>query len=158
MAKSSLPTIFVLAGIVLLGISWILPTLVGGRHAWTDEDAKLYEQANTERHRARTEYGVALERLPPAAAKAAEAESTGGNAGSALNSPAGAKLRATSDRVVEADERYRTLEAKLQRAQAGGLTAADVLKWVGIAVITIGAIGYYTTRPSANDEPISRRR
>src|SRR5262245_23809770 len=150
MAKNSLPTIFVLAGIVLLGISWVLPTLVGGRHAWTDEDAKQYEQANTERHRARTEYGVALERLPRAAAKAVEAESTGCNTGSSLNSPAGAKLRATSDRVVDADERYRVLEAKLERAQAGGLTAADVLKWIGIAVIAIGVIGYYTTRPNGN--------
>jgi hypothetical protein len=157
MAKS-LPTILVLAGIVLLGVSWILPTVVGGRRAWTDEDAKLYEQANTERHRARTEYGVALERLPPAAAKAVETESTGGNAGSALNTPEGAKLRATSERVVEADERYRALEAKLQRAQDGGLTAADILKWVGIAVIAIGVIGHYTTRSAGKDEPISRRR
>jgi hypothetical protein len=158
MAKSSLPTIFVLAGILLLGVSWILPTLVGGRHAWTEEDAKAYAQANAERHQARTEYGAALEKLPPAAAKAVEVQSTGGDADSALNSPAGAKLRATSDRVVDADDRYRVLETKLQRAQAGGLTAADVLKWVGVIAVAIGAIGYYTTRSSSNDEPKIRRR
>lgn len=158
MAKSSLPTIFVLAGVVLLGVSWILPTVVGGRHAWTDEDAKQYAEANAERHKARTEYGAAIEKLPPAAAKAVETEPHGGNAGSALNSPAGAKLRATSDRVVDADDRYRVLEAKLQRAQAGGLTAADVLKWAGIIAVAIGAIGYYTTRSGGDEEPNIRRR
>jgi hypothetical protein len=157
MAKSSLPTIFVLAGIVLLGVSWILPTLVGGRRAWTEEDAKQFAEINAERHQARTEYGAALERLPPAAAKAAE-EATGGNAGGAINNPAGAKLRATSERVVRADDRYRVLEARLQRAQAGGLTAADVLKWIGVVSVAIGAIGYYTTQSGGNDEPKIRRR
>ena len=61
------------------------------------------------------------------------------------NSPL-AELRALSEDLADAKEQYGMLEEKLSRAQTAGHPAAQVLKWVGITAVIIGAIGRFTNR------------
>lgn len=144
MATKHLPTIAIVFGTIALVLSWVLPSIVGGRQNWSDADAERLQHASARLHSLTYAYGNATQRLNADANSKLTSRNSEGST-SNPNSPL-AELRALSEDLADAKEQYGMLEAKLSRAQTAGHPAAQVLKWVGITAVIIGAIGRFTNR------------
>jgi hypothetical protein len=146
MSRTYFPAAAVLIGFVLLVGSWIWPSLVGGRHAWSDSDAAQYQQAAAQFHDLTYKYGAALQQAEQSdKSSLTPVQET---ADSRNVSGPYTEVKNLADQLAQVKERYEGLSAKLNSAQNGGLAAANVMRWVGIGAIVIGAVGFYAERAS----------
>lgn len=145
MTTSRLPVLFIAIGVLLVAASLVWPYVVGGRRAWSEQDAEQYEQSRVELHSLREQFGKVL-----------QGNSSGGTDGlTATSNPAGApqqdaagnaKLREVTDRIAQAEERFKGLEAKLNKAQSDGYATAELMRWIGVGVLSVGVLGFYSAR------------
>jgi hypothetical protein len=152
MSRSHLPIIALLIGMALFVCSWLWPFFVGGRHAWSDSDAAQYQQAAAQLHELTYLYGVAVQQATQGEQAKAGNQSVSPDPIPTLDT-AGvryAEVKSLADRLAQVKERYNGLHAKLTSAQTAGWAAAGVMRWVGIVVIAIGALGYFSMRSGGN--------
>ncbi len=101
-------------GMTLVVFSYLLPTLVGGRRAWSEEDARAYSQAGAKLHDAIHDHA-----------------GEHGHAGGAT--PHAVPLK-------EAEERFAEHKAKLESAQNRGRFMGRVLFGLGVICLGIGIV------------------
>ena len=108
------------AGIALLLLSYLLPALVGGRRAWTEEDARAYSQAGANLHDA--------------------LHSGAGEHGRAVaDEPRAVPLK-------EAEERFAKHKAKLESAQNRGRLTGRILLGLGVICLGIGIVVLFVNK------------
>jgi len=120
----------VAAGVLLVVLSFLLPGLVGGKTAWSDEQAEVYSQATSKMHQ------LGHERNPNAHAR------EHGNAPHATEHDA----QQSAAKFEEAKEHVEQLNAELGRARTRGQTTAAWLQWIGALCVLLGGVGYYVLR------------
>ena len=120
----------VAAGVLLVVLSFLLPSLVGGKRAWSDEQAKVYSEATSKMHQ------LGHERNPDAHAR------EHGNATHAKERDA----KQLAAEYEKARERVEQLNVELERARTRGQTTAAWLQWIGVVCVVGGGAGYYVLR------------
>jgi hypothetical protein len=113
----------VIAGVCLVAISFGWQSLVGGKRAWSDEQAKEHARLSGEGHHKMHE----------------RAE---GPAGRHTEHPA----KSGEESLEEIKERYQQSREELQQAQSRGATTALVFRWLGAVCTVIGGAGYFVLR------------
>lgn len=111
-------------GIGLLLVSFILPTAVGGRRAYTDEDAAEYQQASAELH----------------AALHAAAHETGDEAND------GEHEAHAAGSLEAAQSRFDAAQTRRDEAAARGATTAMIVKYLGVLCVAGGIVSYLAMR------------
>lgn len=134
--------LFILFGTALVLGSWVWPSLVGGRRAWSEEEAVQLQNSVNDLHQLRFEYGELLKNGTPNAPTASQNPLIDGKA----NSSAKSDLATTAEKIAAAEERNRGLNAKLEQAKSGGQGTAAAMQWVGIGAVLIGILGYFSMR------------
>jgi hypothetical protein len=114
-------------GCLLIASSWILPQVVGGRKAWSEDDAAQLATVQTELHSLREQMGTAFQKQKS------------GDGDSALT-------RQTAESLEAAEARYKQLSARLDAAREKGQSTALVLRWIGVAIAAVGAAGFAAAR------------
>lgn len=106
-------------GCVLFGFSFAVPSLLGGRNAWTENDAAELVDAQTSVHALRSE-------------AAADFQKRHGE-----NSAASQQIAA---RLEAAESRYKHLNANLDAARNKGQSTALILRWSGAVAALVGFV------------------
>jgi hypothetical protein len=115
------------AGIVLVGVSFCLPSVARTGTPWTNEKAVERATAGAQVHR------LAHERVH--------------NHGQKQNSAHRHDESSSSgETLAEARARFERTTAELQRAQTAGSGLAAVFWWIGLACIALGGSGYLCIR------------
>lgn len=130
------------AGCVCGLISLVFPSVVGGKAAYTEEDAVEYQEASLQLHNARAGQGP---------------EENPDDAGGAYNPNAEpdehehghSHERTDAAEVKAAEERMAAIESKRDAAVTRGQTTATIFKWLGIIVGAAGIVTHFATRNSA---------
>jgi hypothetical protein len=145
-------TIVVIAGLGLVAVSWLLPSVMGGHQAWTEEQAEAYSDAAASIHTLTYKAAQAQElakRLGPTgnpqAAIADEQLAKAAQTGAPVN-PATATADRLNAELAAAKERYRQQRAALDAARSNGQGAATVVRLFGLGVFAIGLIGMLVVR------------
>ncbi|MCC7086326.1 MAG: hypothetical protein IT427_15085 [Pirellulales bacterium] len=141
MTQRRLASFAVVLGLVLILLSLLWPSVAGGRRAWTSADAEQFQAATLEYHQLKYQYHAAL-----SAAKQQPSSTGSPSQRSPQNTGVLAEAKNLSDRFAQVEERYLQLNDKLERAKSGGQNAATAMRWAGIAIIAVGALGLYSAR------------
>jgi hypothetical protein len=118
-------------GCVLVGFSFAVPSLLGGRNAWTDNEAADLADAQTMVHALRGE-------------AAADFQKRHGDSSTASQQIAA--------RLEAAETRYKHLNANLDAARTKGQSTALILRWSGAAVAVLGFVLLAASRPRRADD------
>lgn len=113
-------------GVLLIGLSLVWPMLFDGSSRWTEEKADLWSKTKDRLHI--LSFAV---HAPP-----------GADIPGRLGKPA--DIKAEYDRVKLANEE---LAAEFDAASNGPKRMAATLKWSGVAIAAVGAVGAFATRP-----------
>lgn len=108
-------------GLVVLSLCWT--SIVGGRAAWSKEQAREHAELSAEGHRKMHEQAEG-----PAKRHKGDASKSGGES------------------REEIQHRYEQVDADLQRAKTRGHTTALVFRWLGAVLTMIGGVGYFVLR------------
>jgi len=121
---------FVAAGVLLVVLSFLLPSLVGGKRAWSEEQAQVYSEATSKVHQ------LGHERDPDAHAREHGKDPH-------AKEPDAKQLAAEFE---EAKQHVEQLNVELERARTRGQTTALWLQWIGAVCVVLGGAGYYVLR------------
>lgn len=131
-------TTHLLLGLVALGafllvISFFLPSMVGGKRAWTEKQAIEHAKSSATLHRLKHEQGHAMPHPPEEGPEHAD--------------PAAEKAKAapqvTEADVEEAQANYNRTSGELRWAQSPFQGMATLLQWSGAICVLGGATGYF---------------
>ena len=132
--KLALTLICVGAG--LLVVAFVLPTAVGGRMVYSDEDAVEYQKAAAELHKQR--HG----RMH----SGAEAKRSGGDYFDATGADHGHESAENNDELKAAEKRFEEVKATRDAATTRGRGTAFVMKWLGVLSAAAGVVVYFVNR------------
>ena len=127
MSPSRIPIWLLGAGIALIAFSFAWPRWVGGRRAFTDRDAKAYQEASIRLHN----------RIHAHASAASNPERVEENPGEPKAGSEGADSEAELKRAWQA---FRRAQARRDAAIARGQTTARVAKWLGVLTVIAGVV------------------
>ncbi len=129
MSTEQLPRNLLVLGAFLVLASFVWPPLVGGRRAYTEEDAKEYQQASMNLHAQQHTHGAtdARKMRGPNGERDGHAQ------------PNEADLKAAQERFAEVQEQR---DAALTRGQG----TAAVFRWLGILFAAGGGIAFFVNR------------
>jgi hypothetical protein len=156
------------AGIVLLALSLGWPSIVGGRAAWTDDQANSLSKSGADLHLLSGQAGHALANLSPAERTKSPAANdpassseelankllladerarrvSSGKGSSSQEATANKKLAL---QLIDAAERYRKQRTAFDEARTQGQGLATILRWSGIALLVGGIAGSLAARNS----------
>ena len=105
-------------GVLLLLLSWVWPSLVGGAGAHSEQDQQAFEQART-------------------------------NLLEQMHSHEGGHQGGGSDAESAQQAAQRQFDAAAARRDAAfdkGKTTAVVMRWIGVAVVALGALAHFAMR------------
>ena len=105
----------------LITAAWLLPSMVGGRQAWTDEMAKEYQDASMQFHNAQHHHASQQSHAHSGANGTGDVEAT----------------------LEQARDAFLAKRAELQAAQNRGKGTALILWWAGIGCTTAGCALHY---------------
>ncbi len=147
----------ILLGFPLVVVSLFWSSIVGGRRAWTDDQAKAFTEAAGELHRLTYEAAEAQQR----AQQTANGNAKGPMSQTRLSPEAGApsdpsetlerKAQQTAAKLAIARERFAQQRAALDDARSHGQSAAAVLRWAGISLIAIGLVSWLIGRSDSQN-------
>jgi hypothetical protein len=127
-----LSIVAIIVGASLAAAPWWWPSLVGGKQAWSDADAKEYSQAAANYHHAVHETGHAADKAVQPTAKLSSAET-----------------KPTESQKSDAATRYNRDREALNRARVAGQSTATILQCVGIVAVLSGLLGYSASKSVA---------
>lgn len=144
-----LSTIAVIAGLALVAVSWIWPSLAGGRQNWTEEQAESYAQAAASLHTLNYQAAQAKAQATrrgftsnPQAALAEQRLASAAQTGATVN-PATATADRLQAELAAAQVRYQRERAQLGDARSHGQNAATLMRWLGAGLFAAGLIGAF---------------
>jgi hypothetical protein len=109
-------------GAILVAASWLWPQLVGGRRAWSSDDASQLAILQTQLHSLRDQAAMVQE-----SPKQESADRT--------------KVQRINEQLESTEARYKHFSKKLEAAREKGQSMAAVFRWAGIVAIVIGLAG-----------------
>jgi hypothetical protein len=118
MKAGSIAPLLLVGGLLLVGLSWVTPNWLSGRHVWTDTMAVKFQQASQNYH-------AALH----ASAHAHQGEQ-------ATEGPS----------LQDARREFEQYQAELDAAESSGQRTAWILRWLGILGCAAGAVAYFFSR------------
>jgi hypothetical protein len=138
---------------VLVAASFVWPSFAGGNRAWTEEDAKSYQQAAAQLHRLHFEAAKAQDAAKENAAKSnpqasfadKKLASVASNDKNTLVDPSSASADRLASELEAAKKKYEEQRAALDSARSRGGNISSLLFWAGLAAAAAGLISLATT-------------
>jgi hypothetical protein len=115
-----------IVGCVLVASSWALPKVLGGRNAWSQDEAVQLATVQVEIHSLRGQAAEAMQKQ-----KSGTADS---------------ELSQLTEKLQASELRYKHLSAKLETARDKGQTTATVFRWLGAALALAGLVVFTIVR------------
>ena len=144
---SKFATAAVSLGILLVIVSFFLTSLVGGRRAWTDDQAKSFTEAAGELHRLTYEAAEAHDRAQQAATAGVKSPMSQTRLSPEANAPSDPaetperNAQRAAAKLATARDRFSQQRAALEDARSYGQGAAAVMRWLGFGLLAVGILG-----------------
>lgn len=132
----------IIAGLVLGALSLAWPSIVGGKSAYTEEQAVEYQQASLELHNQSHAH-------PPADPDADDDDDGGEDGGETGQEHAHSTPGGESPELVAAQARMDAAEAKRDTAVNAGQTMSSVFRWLGILMAGCGIAAHFVAMRDA---------
>ena len=129
MKSSQIAIVLIAVGSIFGVLSLLWPAAVGGKRAYSDDDAVEYQQASAKLHEQKTSHSAASDHHD-------DVESDGHSHNHADVTPNDSGLKA-------AQERMDAIEAIRDGAINRGQSTAGVFKWLGILTLAGGIITHF---------------
>lgn len=141
MKPAHIAVVLLIIGCVFGLLAMIWPNVVGGRQAYSDEDALEYQQASLELHNESHKHG------PPEDEPVNVDPADPAHAGHIHSEDHSAEV--DEDALKAAEERMAAIEAKRNAAITRGSTTASVFKWLAIVALGAGIATHFGAQRSA---------
>jgi predicted PurR-regulated permease PerM len=115
--QSSVSFVVLLIGVVLIGVSLVLPKYATGRSQWSDEQAFQYQATSAELHSLSHQFADASE--------------------------SGANDQEIELRLQSAQEEFERLHSQLEAARQSPARLATIMQLLGSVMVAIGAVLYF---------------